>query len=392
MRERRKKIIFLIMVTILALGQIISDVYLPSLPAIARSLDASVNATQFSLSIYMFGFAFSQLFYGPVSDGIGRKKPLLVGLILCLLGSIICLLGEHIQFIIFGRFIQGLGAGSTLTLSSAVLRDLFEGENLAKYASYSALIGVGFLATAPLLGGYLQTYFDWHAAFIFMFSYTFISFLLVFIWVPETNIHQHKNHLIPENIKKNLITLLSSPIFIGYSICSLLVYGAILAWLTAGPFLLQGVVGLTPISFGWTYILTGVAFAAGAFLNGKLVIRYGINRMLRIGLYCVLAAAILMITCKIAGFINSMVIMGPVMLMMFGASLVFPNCSAGIFHPFPKIAGITSALFYSSRLFGGAIFSAALALMPTQNQLPMASAFLVSAILSLLIFHLTIKD
>ncbi|RDI42091.1 multidrug effflux MFS transporter [Aquicella lusitana] len=386
-----KKIIFIIVVIVLAFGQIVSDLYLPSLPSIAASFHSNASAAQFSLSIYMVGFTLSQLIYGPVSDGIGRRRPLLIGLCLCLAGSIVCFLAQYIEAIIIGRFIQGLGAGATLTLSSAILRDIFEREELAKYSSYSALIGVGLLATAPLLGGYLEQYFGWRSNFLFLTVYALVAFFVFLLVVPETNTHKHPENLRISVIKINIRTLLTSPIFIGYCLCSLLVYGAILAWLTAGPIVLQTGVGLSPVAFGWSYFLTGVAFAIGALVNSKFVFRYGIQTMLRVGLLCVLASGLVMAGLKLMGYINGFVIIAPVIMLLFGASLVFPNTSAGVFQPFPRIAGIASALFYSARMLGGAVFSGILAFLPTHNQLPMALAFITSALLALLVFYFTLR-
>lgn len=385
-----KNIIFIILVGVCSLGQLTADLYLPSIPFIATALHSNLNASQFSLSIYTFGFALSQLIYGPVSDGIGRRILLLIGLILCFAGGIICFTAVNIKILIIGRFIQGLGAGATLTLTAAILRDMFEGKELAKYASYSALVGAAFLATAPLLGGYLQQYFGWRSNFLLMMICTLIALFAVYICVLETNQHKHPENLQITIIKRNLLTLLSSPIFIGYCLCSLLMYGAILAWLTAGPVILETTVGLTPVAFGWVYALTGVAFAVGALVNSKYVMRFGIQKMMVIGLYCVLLSGLLMAIPKFFGYLNSFVILIPAMLLLFSGSLVFPNTSAGVFHPFPKIAGIASAIFYSTRMLGGAIFSGILAFMPHQNQLPMALAFIISAMLALIIIYLTI--
>lgn len=112
---------FLITALLLSLGQIISDIYLPLLPSIA---------------IYILGFAASQLFYGPLSDGIGRRRPLIAGLSFCLIGSIICFVASDINVLLLGGFIQGIGAGATLRLPSAILGDTFEAEKLAKYSSF----------------------------------------------------------------------------------------------------------------------------------------------------------------------------------------------------------------------------------------------------------------
>jgi len=368
-----------------------ADIYLPSFPAIAHGLNTNIQNVQFSLSIYMFGFCISQLFYGPVSDGIGRRKPMLVGLSFCFIGSILCCISQNISTLLLGRFCQGLGAGATLTLGSAMMRDLFEGTTLAKYGSYGASVMAIVLATAPLLGGYFQEYLGWHATFAFLILYT-LSTLLVFIFfIPETNQFLQTDNLQFKNIKQNLYTLVTSPIFIGFATCSLLTYGAILAWLTSGPVLLEKVIGLSPVQFGWVYAIAGLAFSAGAFTNSQLVTHLGIPRMIYIGLTGMLFSGLIMLGLKWLGFMNTAVIAGPAILLLFSCSMVFPNTSAGLFQPFPHIAGITSALFYSSRLLGGAVFSALIALMPNTTQTPMALAFITSAILSWVVFYLCQK-
>ncbi len=384
------KLIFLIMVLVSSLGQLTSDLYLPSLPAIAIDLHSNNHAAQWTLSIYMLGFAITQLLYGPISDGVGRRKPLLLGLMLGLVGGVMCFFAHDIQALMIGRLIQGVGAGATLSLPAAILRDIFEGKNLAKYSSYAGLISAGVLAMGPLLGGYVQEYCGWRADFILLMVYSLIALIAVFCLVPETNTHTHPENLRPRIIKQNLSTLFVSPIFIGYCACSLFAYGAILAWLTSGPIVLQTVVGLSPVSFGWLYILTGIAFSLGAFSNGKAVGAIGIERMLRFGLMIILLAGVLMAGFKFVGYVNAVVIMLPVLLVMFGASWVFPNSSAGIFQPFPKIAGTAAAIFYSARVLAGSIFSGLVAWMPSHSQLPMAFAFMLSALLALGVFYFTI--
>lgn len=386
----RNNVIFLIMVMVVSLGQIMSDVYLPSLPAIGAGLHASSQAAQFSLSIYMFGFAISILIYGPLSDGIGRRRPLLVGLSLCLIGSIFCFSAQSIEMIIIGRLIQGLGAGATLSISQPILRDLFDGKTLAKYSSYSALIGVAFLIMAPLFGGYLQHYFGWRASFLFITIYTLVALLAIIFQVPETNKHMHPLNLTSPIIKKNILTIVTSSVFIGYCASSLLAYGALLAWLTAGPIVLQSTVGLSPVAFGWVYFLTGVGFATGAFVNAKCVGHFGINKMMLFGQFCIFISGVSMAGFALLGHVSILGIVPSAILLLFGASMVFPNTSAGVFQPFPEIAGIVSALFYSARMLSGSVFSGGVALMPDQNQLPMGLALIISAILAWVIFRFTL--
>lgn len=382
--------IFWIITLIQALSQAMADIYLPSFPAMTQSLNASIQQIELTLTIFAFGYGISQLFYGPLSDAIGRKKPILLGLGLSVIGSAICWSAGNISILMLGRLCQALGAGAAVAIGGAVFRDLFSGSALSKYTSYSGIIFVIFLALAPVLGGYLQTYIGWRANFAFVTICACAAFC-AFIFVPETNRYQALKNLHFATIKKNFKTLIRSPLFIGYTICSLLAYGAILAWITTGPVLLQNMVGLTPIQYGWVYALTGFSFAVGAFANSLAVPHYGVNQMLRIGLWGMLIAGSIMLLFKLMGYLNTSVIVGPAILLSLASSLIFPNASAGLFEPFPEIAGITSALFYSSRLLGGALFSGIVVLLPHQTQAPMAIALMIGGIFSLLIFRLTIN-
>lgn len=388
---KQENILFILLVLISTLGQVSSDLYLPSLPAIAENLGASFKAVKLTITAFMIGFAIAPLIYGPLSDGIGRHKPLLFGLSLCLLGTIICFSAQSIEILLIGRLCQGLGAGAGSSLFRSILRDLWSGAKLAKYGSYSALVGILGLAFAPLLGGYFQHYFGWRSNFIFLAVITFMALLCVIFIVPETNRYLHKDHLTAKKIKNNFFTLVSSPVFMSYSSINFLTYGAILAWLTSGPILLQKVLLLSPVDFGWIYAIVGIAFALGALLNSLFVVRFGTEFMLQFGMFCMLIAGCLLLGFKLLGYINVFVIVLPVMLLLFSVPIVFNNSFAGAFHPFPQIAGMVGALFGTMTTLGGAVTSSLLAFAPDKNQLPMAIVIVGCAVLSWGIYYFGIK-
>ncbi|MBB72546.1 MAG: Bcr/CflA family drug resistance efflux transporter [Legionellales bacterium] len=371
------KFLFLTILMLSSFGQVSSDLYLPSLPAIAEGLHVEINAAQFSITIYMLGFGVSQLFYGPLSDGLGRRIPLLIGLALSVVGSIMCMLAPNIEILIAGRLIQGLGTGAGAALARPMVVDLFSGKELARYASYFAVVGTTLLAFAPTIGGYLQHFIGWRACFAFLLIYGSYLLYRVIFKVPETNEHRHPDNLQTKTIAQNFWILLKSPVFMRHSICSCVAYGALLSWLTSGPVVLQEVVGLTPVQFGWLTVVTGIAFMSGALLNSRIVDRIGIQPMLQIGLFLMLLAGLLMLGLFLAGFINAYVIVGPVVVMFLGASMVFPNTFAGGFPAFAHIAGITGALFGAMRMLGGALASGLIASVQETNQLPLAIAIII---------------
>jgi len=346
-----------IILLISSLGQVTSDLYLPSLPNMAKNLDVSVHAIQFTIAIYMAGLTMSQLVYGPWSDAIGRRTPLLIGLSINLTGSLLCWGAPNIYMLLLGRFLQGLGVGAASSLTRPILRDLFEKEKLAIYNSYLAISGVLVLSTAPILGGYIQYYLSWRYNFLYLSLYGFIILCSFYFKIPETNQHHDQNNYKIKVIWQNARYLLTSPTFLRFSLCPLLTYAGILAWLTAAPIVLQEIVGLNPIQFGWIYLFAGMGFATGAFINIKLISTQGLDRMISFGFCCQLIAGVVMLLFYLMGYINTYVILIPIMLFMLGSSLVFPNASTGSLTPFPKIAGMAGALFGFIQVLGGAISS-----------------------------------
>lgn len=379
----------LLFITLLvsSLGQVTSDLYLPSLPSMAKSLSVDINWVQFTIAIYMVGFCISQLIYGPWSDAIGRRSPMLIGLFINFLGSLICWSSPNIYLLLLGRFIQGLGVGAGYSLARPMLRDLFEKETLAFYNSYLAISTVVILTIAPILGGYIQQYAGWRYNFLFLSIYGFLILYFFYLKTPETSKFHHQDNLKLNVILVNAKTLLKSPIFLRFSLCPLLAYAGILAWITEVPIVLQEKVGLTPVQFGWIYMFSGIGFAIGGFLNMKFVITLGIERMMNLGFLSQLIAGMLMLTFYLLGYINTTVIIIPILIFMMGSSLVFPNSSAGALTPFPKIAGTAGALFGFMQILGGAGASSLVALSHDQNQLPIAIAFIITALLSILIFR-----
>ena len=162
------KIIFWLSVLFGSAGFICTDLYLPSLPSIAHHFHTTISLTQLSVAIFALGYGIARLFYGLISDAVGRKKPLIFGLFICLAGCLICLFAQNIYILLAGRLIQGFGGGGSNILARIILRDRLEGSKLAKYNSYYSMACVSLMASAPLLGGYLQHYFDWQANFIFL--------------------------------------------------------------------------------------------------------------------------------------------------------------------------------------------------------------------------------
>lgn len=385
---KSKSVLFFIVVLIACLAGISSDIYIPSLPAIAESLNTTIDEAQWTLAIFMLGLAVSQLFYGPISDGIGRRNPLIIGLLTMTLGSFVCYNAQTIHTLILGRFIQGLGAGAGASLWRTIFRDSFEAAELAKYGGYLSIIAPLIVPAAPTLGGYLQTYFGWRSNFLFLIFYTLITTLIVFFLFKETSIHHHRDRLSKKFFVYALKQLISSRLFMGYTMCTFLSYGAFFAWFTAGPVLLIKVVGITPVEFGWiTFIVGGSSMILAGLINGKMVVKFGMHFMLRLGWSLMFIAGALMMLLNFIFGISTVVIVAPMILFYFGSTFIWPNIFAGAFAPFGKIAGYASSLYSFMQMGGGAVISSLVSYLPDNDQIPLASIFMACSGLAWITFE-----
>lgn len=380
---------FIFLFLLSCLGQTASDVYLPALPVIRHAFQTTTQTMQFSLALYMFGFSISQLIYGPLSDSVGRKKPLIIGVIICILGSLLCRFSHNIDVFILGRFLQGAGAGAGAALFLSILRDVYKGNLLAKISSFLGITRVILLASSPLIGSYLLDLFGWRSCFTFLLIYASICLLGTLFIFRETNHFSHLNKTEIRAMAKNVWAVLTHNTFMSYAFCVMFAFGGILAWLTTLPFLLQDIIGLTPIQFGWISALAGLFFIVGGFINAMIVERFGLQKMLFTGLLIMLIGSIVMLGFGLHGTLNTFVVMVPVVIYIVGSSMVFSNAYAGAMHPFTLTAGTAGAVFGFLQILGGAVSSFLMSLMHEYNQIPLAFVLLLSSMLALFIIHLT---
>ena len=362
------------------LTQFAVDIYAPAILAIASDLKVDITLVQWSMSIYMVGVAVSQLIYGPLSEGIGRKKPLLFGLGVMFVGCLICLNASHIDILITGRFVQGAGAGACAALWRSIFRDSFQGEELSTYGSYLGTVIKFIMPAAPLLGSYLLINHGWLANFLFMAFYTVIAILCILFLFTETNKTHHRDNLKLSYVAHNYCRLLKSKLFMGVTFSTFLTYGAFFSWFVTGPVILIKDIGITPLYFGWLNFSCGaVSCGTAAWINGKYVKKFGMSNMLRFGWSMVLLSGISMLVGKYIFGLNTMAVMLPVMILFFGVTFIWPNLFAIAFTPYGDIAGYAGSLYGFMQVIGGAVVSASLALLPENDQTIFAACIIVCA-------------
>lgn len=388
MKARPESLVLVCLLTALvALGPLSTDMYLPSLPAIAQSFGTSSGQAQLTLSVFMAGFAASQLVYGPLSDRFGRRPLLIGGLILYVFASLICTLATSIEGLIAARFLQALGACAGPVLGRAVVRDVYPRDRAAQVMSYMAMAMALAPAIAPIVGGYLQVLFGWQATFATAALLGVCLLFLVLAQLPETNAYRNPEATRPGRLLANYTALIADPSYRGYVAIQTTVFAGLFSFISGGSFVLIDGLGLSPDRFGLCFTVVVLGFMSGTFASGRLTRRLGVDRMILIGLTLCLAAGLPMAALAFAGHASVAGVVAPVALFLCGAGFVLPNAMAGAIGPFPQMAGSASALMGFTQMGTAALVGAAVGQATDGTPRAMAAALALMGIAGLVSYQ-----
>lgn len=365
-----KAVQFVVLILAGVFSQVAADIYAPSIPAISQDLSTSIDNVQWTMSIYMFGVAGMQFFYGAISEVWGRKAPMILGVVIMFAGSLICIQADDINMLLMGRLVQGIGISSCACLWRSVFRDSFSGDELAKYASYATMIVMFVLPGAPLLGGYIQDYYGWHGTFVFIAGYAVFAIILLTFGMQETSTNHNISNISFKVICRNYLILLRSPLFMGTIFSVFLSFGAFFSWFVIGPVILIDKIGIAPSEFGIISCVCGIiGFGIGGFTNGKFVKKYGIPNMLRFGWSIMVFGGVLLFIGYFVFGLELWSIVIPIAIFFYGTAFIWPNAFATAFSPFGHMAGYAGALYGTTQVGGGAVLASIFSYLPDDNQL-----------------------
>jgi len=348
-----------------------TDMYLPALPSLAHSLHASASAVQLTLTASLVGLAVGQLVVGPLSDAFGRRRPVLLGLVAYTASSAGCALCSDVWTLCAVRLVQGAAGAAGIVVARAIVRDLFDGIEAARF--YSRLIIVFGLAPilAPLIGGALLHVTDWRGIFLALAAIGAVLSVAAWRALAETlpPAARHRGGLVAT--LRTLAVLVRNGPFAGLTVVYGLSFGAIFAYIAGSPFVLENHFGLSPQLFAVVFAVNALALVSASQYGGRIVGRTGTRRLSGIGLSLGTLSGLLLVAGVLA-HVGLWLVLPCFFALMGSYGLVSPNLTALAMRPFPRVAGSASALLGLAQFGVGAAVAPLVGVGGTHSAVPTA--------------------
>jgi len=369
-----------------AFGPVATDMYIPSMPDIGRSLDAGASAVQLTLSAYLVAFAVGQLVYGPISDRYGRKPVLLAALVLFCIASLACAVASSIEMLIAARALQALGGCGAIVLPRAIVRDLYAGERAGRELSRMGAIMSFAPVIAPLIGAIVQAEFGWHANFLIIVFIGIVATVVAWRSLPETLHCRSAAPISITSILQSYRTLAGNRSLLahlGIVACS---YAGLFAWISGSPFVLQNLYGLSPVSFGIAFAAASIGSLTGGAIATSLVTRVGLDWTIGLGTLCLATGGLAMVAGQALGFAPIASLVVSMVVYQIGLMLALPQAIAGAMTPFPDRAGTASSLIGVVQQISAALLGTVVGHTVGQSAWPLAGAIATMGCLSFILW------
>ncbi len=326
------------------LGPFSIDTYLPAFAGIAKSLGATPVEMQQTLSAYLFGFAFMNLFHGALSDSFGRRPVVLWGIAIFTLASAGCALSQSIGQLVFFRAMQGLSTGAGIVVSRAVIRDMFPPAQAQKVMSQVTIYFGVAPAIAPMVGGWLFVHLNWHSIFWFLTGVGVLLWTANFKLLPET---LHATQRQPFNVRhlmRGYWQLGSNPRFVLLALASGIPFNGMFLYVLSAPAFLGEHLGLAPSQFFWFFVLTIAGIMTGAWLSGRMAGRLAPKQQIRHGFVVMLVVALLNVLANLLFTPHASWAMVPIAIFGFGWAMMVPVITLLVLDLHPERRGMASSM------------------------------------------------
>lgn len=326
------------------LGPFSIDTYIPAFAGIAQSLDATPVQMQQTLSAYLFGFAFMNLFHGALADSFGRRPVVLTGVAVFTLASVGCALSQSIGALVFFRALQGLSTGAGIVVSRAVIRDMFPPADAQRVMSQVTIYFGVAPAIAPIVGGYLFVHADWHAIFWFLAGVGVVLWVANWRLLPESLHPTQRQPFRARNLLRGYWQIGSDPRFFLLALASGVPFNGMFLYVLSAPAFLGEHLQLRPTQFFWFFVLTIGGIMGGAWASGRLAGKIAPRRQIRHGFVIMLAVSLVNVAANALFAAHAAWALVPIAVFAFGWALMVPVVTLMVLDLFPERRGLASSL------------------------------------------------
>ncbi|APJ02968.1 multidrug effflux MFS transporter [Silvanigrella aquatica] len=355
-------------IIICAIGFIGSDIYLPSLPAIAEFYNKDAIWSQSTMTVFLITMAIFQIFSGSLSDRFGRKRVLFICMIIFMLASVGCFFSSSIYELLFFRILQAIGACGGMSIGQAIVADLFNAQDMARILSITIPLVAFSPAIAPVLGGHIQTHFNWQSNFLVLAIYGgIIIFILMTPIIPNIKNKTIKNSTFDFAA---FLKIIFDKRFFGYALFMMASNATYFSFVAACPFLLNKF-GYSPATVGYAFCAASFPYMFASFLGRKLSFSMTSNQIIFTGISVNIIGGLALLIMYLFNWQHLLALMIPVFIITIGNGLLMPFSSANAISLFPNNAGLVTGTLGSLQLTAAGIGTVAMGFVENGTLLPL---------------------
>lgn len=384
MKNKNLKLIILILSGLAAIAPFSIDMYLPAFPAMAQDLGTDISHIALSLTSFFIGISVGQLFYGPLLDRLGRKKPLLFGLVLYTMASIGCAFAVSGRWLIALRLLQALGGCGGMVAVRAIVRDIFPIQEIARIISTIMLVMGIAPIIAPTVGSAVVTWLGWRAIFYVLAAFGTVLIVAVVFALPESKQPDPSISLRPAKIFGEYFSVLKQPQFLAYALCGGLGSAGMFAYISGSPFVYIKLFGISEAHYGWLFGLNAFGLIFGSQLNRFVLRRFTSQQAISVIASLQASVGVLLIVSLTFGRFQMIAMLILISLYLFLQGFLYPNTTALALIPFEKNAGAASAMMGFLQMVCSSLASALVSYLHNGSALPMTGVMAACAGLGLL--------